>query len=97
MEDKLYLKRGLITQSLSPVFALLIIRHMHLDYLLLISRFFDRMSSDSIEVPSAVKSPSTLSPMSSSGVSSLVISIPSRSQILRISSISSVSFSKPND
>lgn len=30
MEDKLYLKRGLITQSLSPVFALLIIRHMHL-------------------------------------------------------------------
>ena len=40
MTDNLHLKRGLITQSLSPVFALLIIRHFHLDYLHLIGRFF---------------------------------------------------------
>ena len=58
MEDKLYLKRGLITQSLSPVFALLIIRHMHLDYPLLISRFLNRLSSNSIEaIEKAIKHP----------------------------------------
>ena len=39
MQDNIYLKRGLITQSLSPVFLLLIIRHIHLDYTRLIVRF----------------------------------------------------------
>lgn len=39
MTDNLHLKRGLITQSLSPVFILLIIRHLHLDYPYLIGRF----------------------------------------------------------
>lgn len=39
MEDNFNLKRGLITQSLSPVFILLIIRHMHLDYISLIRSF----------------------------------------------------------
>ena len=34
------LKRGLITQSLSPVFALLIVRHFHCSYFHLVPRFF---------------------------------------------------------
>lgn len=40
MTDNLHLKRGLITQSLSLVFALLIIRHIHLDFWHLVGRFF---------------------------------------------------------
>lgn len=40
MKDNLHLKRGLITQALSPVFFLLIIRHFHLDYPCLVRRFF---------------------------------------------------------
>lgn len=43
MKDNLKLKHGLIKQSLSPVFCLLIIRHMHLDYLRLIRSFSDTM------------------------------------------------------
>lgn len=43
MTDNLHLKRGLITQSLSPVFALLVIRHLHLDYPTLIKRFFESL------------------------------------------------------
>ena len=35
----LKLKRGLITQSLSPVFVLLVIRHFHSEYFALISHF----------------------------------------------------------
>ena len=34
------LKRGLITQSLSPVFVLLVVRHFHCEYYALASRFF---------------------------------------------------------
>lgn len=34
------LKRGLITQSLSPVFVLLVIRHFHCEYFHLLCRFF---------------------------------------------------------
>lgn len=40
MKENLHLKRGLIIQSLSPVFALLIIRHFHCDYFRLIPAFF---------------------------------------------------------
>lgn len=40
MKDNLHLKHGLITQSLSPVFVLLIIRHFHLDYPRLLNRFY---------------------------------------------------------
>ena len=43
MKDNLKLKHGLIKQSLSPVFCLLIIRHIHLDYLRLIRAFSDTM------------------------------------------------------
>ena len=39
----LKLKRGLITQSLSPVFILLMIRHFHCEYINLICNFFDRL------------------------------------------------------
>ena len=39
MTNNLHLKRGLIIQSLSPVFFLLIIRHLHLDYWHLVCRF----------------------------------------------------------
>ena len=49
MKDNLHLKRGLITQSLSPVFALLIIRHIHLDYPQLIVQFFRYMLSSPVE------------------------------------------------
>ena len=49
MKDNLHLKRGLITQSLSPVFALLIIRHVHLDYPHLIGRFFSCVVKSPIE------------------------------------------------
>lgn len=49
MKDNLHLKRGLITQSLSPVFALLIIRHVHLDYPRLIGRFFSCVGKSPIE------------------------------------------------
>ena len=37
------LKCGLITQSLSPVFVLLVIRHFHSEYLHLSMRFFTRL------------------------------------------------------
>lgn len=49
MADNLQLKRGLIKQSLSPVFALLIIRHIHLDYPHLIRRFFICLFSSPVE------------------------------------------------
>ena len=49
MKDNLHLKRGLITQSLSPVFALLIIRHFHLDYLRLTGHFFRCLRSSPVE------------------------------------------------
>lgn len=49
MKDNLHLKRGLITQSLSPVFALLIIRHIHLDYPHFIGRFMSSVASNPIE------------------------------------------------
>lgn len=49
MKDNLHLKRGLTTQSLSPVFALLIIRHVHLDYPHLIDRFFSCVVKSPIE------------------------------------------------
>ena len=39
----LKLKRGLITQSLSPVFVLLVIRHFHCEYAHLIWRFFEHL------------------------------------------------------
>ena len=42
----LKLKRGLITQSLSPVFVLLVIRHFHCEYTRLICRFFDHLLKD---------------------------------------------------
>lgn len=42
----LKLKRGLITQSLSPVFVLLVIRHFHCEYTHLICRFFDYLLKD---------------------------------------------------
>lgn len=42
----LKLKRGLITQSLSPVFVLLVIRHFHCEYTHLICRFFDHFLKD---------------------------------------------------
>ena len=45
MKDNLNLKRGLITQSLSPVFGLLIIRHVHFDFQILICKFFDNIFS----------------------------------------------------
>lgn len=45
MKENLHLKRGLITQSLSPVFALLIIRHIHCDYPKLIQSFFNNFGS----------------------------------------------------
>lgn len=41
------LKRGLITQSLSPVFVLLVIRHFHTEYLHLIGRFFKLLITQS--------------------------------------------------
>lgn len=41
MKDNLSLKHGLIIQSLSPLFVLLIIRHVHCDFYLLIKRFLD--------------------------------------------------------
>lgn len=46
MKDNLNLKRGLITQSLSPVFILLVVRHMHLNYFDLILRFVDVVKND---------------------------------------------------
>ena len=49
MTDNHYLKRGLITQSLSPVFFLLIIRHFHSDYKHLIDRCFSCAAVDPIE------------------------------------------------
>ncbi len=45
MEDNLHLKRGLITQSLSPAFFLLLIRHIHPDFLRLIRLFFTRITA----------------------------------------------------
>lgn len=42
----LKLKRGLITQSLSPVFVLLVIRHFHCEYIHLICCFFDHLLKD---------------------------------------------------
>ena len=49
MKDNLHLKRGLITQALSPVFVLLVIRHMHFNYIELISRFFNAATFDIID------------------------------------------------
>ena len=49
MKDNLHLKRGLITQSLSPAFVLLIIRHLHLDFSRLIGRFFSCVMTSPIE------------------------------------------------
>lgn len=49
MKDNLNLKRGLITQALSPAFALLGIRHMHSNYYALILKFFDLAKSDFID------------------------------------------------
>lgn len=46
MKDNRYLKRGLIIQSLSPAFFLLIIRHLHYDYLLLFYSFFKSLGND---------------------------------------------------
>lgn len=40
MKDNLHLKRGLIIQSLSPAFFLLLIRHIHPDFLRLMRQFF---------------------------------------------------------
>ncbi len=49
MTDNLHLKRGLITQSLSPVFVLLIIRHIHFDYLHLVDRCLSCVTASPIE------------------------------------------------
>lgn len=50
MTDNMYLKCGLITQSLSPVFVLLVIRHLHIGaFALLIPRFFVLLTSDPVE------------------------------------------------
>ena len=49
MKDNLNLKRGLITQALSPAFVLLGIRHMHSNYYALILKFFDLAKSDFID------------------------------------------------
>ena len=46
MKENLHLKRGLIIQSLSPVFVLLIIRHLHLDYFHLIKSFFTHLETN---------------------------------------------------
>ena len=48
MIDNLSLKRGLIIQSLSPAFLLLIIRHFHFDYPYLIDSFFSVLNKDPI-------------------------------------------------
>ena len=48
MKDNLHLKRGLITQALSPVFVLLVIRHMHFNHIVLVSRFFNAVTFDII-------------------------------------------------
>ena len=58
MKDNLNLKRGLITQSLSPVFVFLIIRHFHLDYPQLVGQFVSRLLSSPVEaVAKAVTHP----------------------------------------
>lgn len=49
MKANLHLKRGLITQSLSPVFVLLIIRHSHCDYLYLIGRCLSCVAASPVE------------------------------------------------
>lgn len=49
MKDNLHLKSGLIRQSLCPVFALLVIRHFHLDYPRLIETFFIYLRSSPME------------------------------------------------
>lgn len=46
MEGNIRLKHGLIKQSLSPVFVLLVIRHMHLDYIHLINSFLYALLED---------------------------------------------------
>ncbi len=43
MEGNLRLKHGLIKQSLSPVFFLLIIRHVHFEYIRLIANFMNEI------------------------------------------------------
>lgn len=40
------LKRGLITQSLSPAFVLLVIRHFHTGYLHIVRRFFKALATE---------------------------------------------------
>lgn len=49
MKENLALKRALITQSLCPVFLLLLIRHFHMDYLYLVPQFIRIMKNHPFE------------------------------------------------